>query len=128
MLMVKDAKTVWSNCLQVIRENIGEQSYKTWFEPIVPTSLNNNVLTIQVPTQFFYEWLEEHYVSLLKKVIYQELGNEGRLEYSIIVDRGDSFNKPQTVNIPTKKVPQAIANSYQPEQIGRASCRERAWI
>ena len=116
MLMVKDARTVWSNCLQVIRENIGEQSYKTWFEPIVPTSLNNNVLTIQVPSQFFYEWLEEHYVSLLKKVIYQELGHEGQLEYSIIVDKGNAANKPQTVNLPTKRIPQAVVNSYQPEQ------------
>jgi chromosomal replication initiator protein len=100
----------------VIRENIGEQSYKTWFEPIVPTSLVNNVLTIQVPSQFFYEWLEEHYVGILKKVIFQELGSEGRLEYSIIVDRGNAANKPQTVNLPTKKIPQAVVNSYQPEQ------------
>ena len=112
---VKDCNAVWNNCLYVIKENIGEQSYKTWFEPIVPLMLKDNILTIQVPSQFFYEWLEEHYVSLLKRVIYQELGSEGRLEYSIIVDRGDNFNKPQTVNIPTKKVPQAISNSYQPE-------------
>ena len=112
---VKDCTAVWNNCLHVIKDNIGEQSYKTWFQPIVPIMLKENVLTIQVPSQFFYEWLEEHYVSLLKKVIYQELGNDGRLEYSIIVDRGDHFNKPQTVNIPTKKVPQAISNSYHPE-------------
>ena len=112
---VKDCNAVWNNCLYVIKDNIGEQSYKTWFEPIVPLMLKDNILTIQVPSQFFYEWLEEHYVSLLKRVIYQELGSEGRLEYSIIVDRGDNFNKPQTVNIPTKKVPQAISNSYQPE-------------
>ena len=112
---VKDCTAVWNNCLHVIKDNIGEQSYKTWFQPIVPLMLKDNVLTIQVPSQFFYEWLEEHYVGLLKKVIYQELGSEGRLEYSIIVDRGDHFNKPQTVNIPTKKVPQAISNSYQPE-------------
>ncbi|WP_034256799.1 chromosomal replication initiator protein DnaA [Adhaeribacter aquaticus] len=114
-MTVKDCATVWNNCLYVIKDNIGEQSYKTWFEPIVPLMLRDNILTIQVPSQFFYEWLEEHYVGLLKKVIYQELGSEGRLEYSIIVDRGDNFNKPQTVNIPTKKVPQAISNSYQPE-------------
>jgi chromosomal replication initiator protein len=113
---IKDCKTVWTNCLQVIKDNIGEQSYKTWFEPIVPLMLQNSVLTIQVPSQFFYEWLEEHYVSLLKKVVYQELGSEGRLEYSIIVDKGNDFNKPQTVNIPTKKIPSAIVNSYQPEQ------------
>ena len=46
--------------MQVIKDNVGEQSYKTWFEPIVPMALHNNVLTIQVPSQFFYEWLEEH--------------------------------------------------------------------
>ncbi|TXK51561.1 chromosomal replication initiator protein DnaA [Pontibacter qinzhouensis] len=114
--MIKDCTTVWSNCLQVIKENIGEQSFKTWFEPIKPISLRDSVLTIQVPSQFFYEWLEEHYVSLLKKVIYHELGSEGRLEYSIIVDRGNDSNKPQTVNIPTKKIPQAVVNSYRPEQ------------
>ncbi|MDX5435715.1 MAG: chromosomal replication initiator protein DnaA, partial [Pontibacter sp.] len=114
--MIKDCSTVWNNCLQVIKENIGEQSFKTWFEPIKPVSLRDSVLTIQVPSQFFYEWLEEHYVQLLKKVIYQELGSEGRLEYSIIVDRGNEVNKPQTVNIPTKKIPQAVVNSYRPEQ------------
>lgn len=114
--MIKDCSTVWSNCLQVIKENIGEQSFKTWFEPIKPISLRESVLTIQVPSQFFYEWLEEHYVQLLKKVIYQELGSEGRLEYSIIIDRGNEANKPQTVNLPTRKIPQAVVNSYRPEQ------------
>ncbi len=118
-VLVKNCSTVWQNCLLVIKETIGEQSYKTWFEPIIPISLQNNVLTIQVPSQFFYEWLEEHYVSLLKKVIYQELGSEGRLEYSIIVDKGNGQSKPQTVNIPTKKIPSAVVNSYQPERMLR---------
>ncbi|MCB0397968.1 MAG: chromosomal replication initiator protein DnaA, partial [Flavobacteriales bacterium] len=52
-------------------------------------------------SQFFYEWLEEHYVSLLKKTIKKELGTEGRLEYSIIMDNTTSQSKPYTVNIPT---------------------------
>ncbi|MBC6990573.1 MULTISPECIES: chromosomal replication initiator protein DnaA [Hymenobacter] len=101
--MLKDCRTVWANCLRVIKANIGEQSYRTWFEPIVPVQLHNNVLIIQVPSQFFYEWLEEHYVDVLKKGIYQELGPEGRLEYSIVVDQGNSQNKPRTVNIPTSR-------------------------
>jgi chromosomal replication initiator protein len=66
--MIKDCSTVWNNCLQVIKENIGDQSFKTWFQPIKPISLRDGVLTIQVPSQFFYEWLEEHYVQLLKQV------------------------------------------------------------
>lgn len=56
--MTKDHITVWENCLQVIRDNISFQAFKTWFGPIKSVRLHNNVLTIQVPTQFFYEWIE----------------------------------------------------------------------
>jgi chromosomal replication initiator protein len=82
---------------------VGEQSFTTWFEPIVPIQLHDNVLTIQVPSQFFYEWLEEHYITLLREVIQKELGVQGRLEYSIIVDKGNESNKPYTINVSTSK-------------------------
>jgi chromosomal replication initiator protein len=108
--MLKDCKTVWNNCLMIIRENIAEQSFKTWFEPIIPVRLLNNVLTIQVPSQFFYEWLEEHYVQILRKAIDAELGTDGRLEYSIIVDKGNDKNKPYVINIPTTSKTTAVTN------------------
>ncbi len=82
--MVKDCATVWDNCLQTIRRNVNVQSFRTWFEPIRPVRLENSALTIQVPNKFFYEWLEEHYVSLLKMTIRKELGDRGRLEYQIL--------------------------------------------
>ncbi len=83
--MVKDCISVWDNCLRTIRRNVNNQSFKTWFEPIKPVRLDKFALTIQVPNKFFYEWLEEHYVSLLKMTIRQELGEEGRLEYQILM-------------------------------------------
>ena len=85
--MLKDCATVWDNCLQIIRRNVNTQSYKTWFEPIRPVRLEADALTIQVPNKFFYEWLEEHYVSLLKMTIRQELGDMGRLEYQILMGK-----------------------------------------
>ncbi len=94
---------VWENCLRVIKESIGDQSFRTWFVPIVPLRLLNDVLTIQVPSQFFYEWLEEHYVNVLRRAIVSELGPTGKLEYSIIVDKGNAKNKPYTINLPTSK-------------------------
>ncbi|MEM7549068.1 MAG: chromosomal replication initiator protein DnaA [Bacteroidota bacterium] len=94
-------KQIWSQCLAFIRTKIGEKSFKTWFEPIIPMRLEHKVLTIQVPSQFFYEWLEEHYVGLLRSAIDNELGPEGRLEYSVIVDKGNEENKPYVVNLPT---------------------------
>lgn len=83
--MIKDCTLVWDNCLQTIRRNVNSQSYKTWFEPIKPVRLENGALTIQVPNKFFYEWLEEHYVALLKMTIRKELGDKGRLEYQILM-------------------------------------------
>jgi len=96
-------RKVWNNCLQIIKENVSEQSFKTWFAPIVPLRLEDNVLTIQVPSQFFYEWLEEHYVHLLKKAIDSELGSDGRLGYSVVVDKGNSENKPYTIKLPNQR-------------------------
>lgn len=97
MLLVKDCKSVWNNCLQIIKESVNEQSFKTWFEPIIPISLQESVLTIQVPSRFFYEWLEENYVHVLKTAIDRELGPSGKLEYSVVVEDKTEVNKYQAV-------------------------------
>ena len=82
----KNVEKVWENCLKLIRDNVSPQNFKTWFEPIKPVKLEKHVLTIEVPSQFVYEWLEEHYIQLLRKSIKKELGAEGRLEYSILME------------------------------------------
>lgn len=97
----KTAESIWNSCLEVIKDNVNAQNFKTWFEPIKPLKLQEKVLTIQVPSQFFYEWLEEHYITLLKKVIRKELGTEGRLEYSIIMENSYKTEKPLSMKIPT---------------------------
>jgi len=98
--MQKDCSAVWNDCLSQIKEQIPEQSFNTWFLPIVPLRLVDNILTIQVPSQFFYEWLEEHYVNELKRAILNVLGSLGKLEYSVIVDKGNSQSNPYTVKLP----------------------------
>ena len=93
-------EVVWNNCLSIIKDNVSPQSYKTWFEPIKPIRLKGDVLTIQVPSQFFYEWLEQHYIDLLKKTVKKELGDEGKLEYSIVMD--NNYNtKPYVTKVPS---------------------------
>jgi chromosomal replication initiator protein len=99
--MNKTCEHVWTECIKVIKDNVTMQGFKTWFEPIRPIKLENYILTIQVPSQFFYEWLEEHYIDLLKSTIKKELGKEGRLEYSIVMENSTSTSKPYTVKIPT---------------------------
>lgn len=112
--MIKDHDQVWRNCLRHIYRNVNEQSYKTWFEPIKPVRLDENILTIQVPNKFFYEWLEEHYVNILKMTIRQELGAGGRLEYQILMPQrseGVNPNLQASINaVPEKKKTFSINN------------------
>ncbi|MBC8047321.1 MAG: chromosomal replication initiator protein DnaA [Fimbriimonadaceae bacterium] len=96
----KNHESVWQNCLKIIKDNVNQQSFKTWFEPIESVKLDEDILTIQVPSQFFYEWLEEHYVTLLRKTIKRELGNNARLEYRIIVENSSGNNSPFTIEYP----------------------------
>ena len=94
-------EAAWDACLKVIKDNISLQAFKTWFEPIIPVKLDNSVLTIQVPSHFFYEWLEQHYIVLLRKVVKKELGTDGSLEYSIVMENNSRTSNPYTVKIPT---------------------------
>ena len=85
-LTSKDHLEVWTICLRHIATKINPRSYKTWFEPIKPIKLSKNVLTIQVPNKFFYEWLEEHYITIIREGMRIALGPGGQLEYQIVVD------------------------------------------
>ena len=90
---------VWQKCLTKIQESVNTQSFTTWFEPIRPLSLEGSVLTIQVPNKFFYEWLEEHYVAILKEAIQVVIGLEAQLKYLI----PKKTNIPQNVSFKQKE-------------------------
>jgi chromosomal replication initiator protein len=98
--MEVDCSSLWTDCLSIIRQQVDEQNFNTWFQPIKPLQADGDVLTIQVPSQFFYEWLEEHYVPVLKSAIHTVLGPTARLEYSVVVDSGNQKNPPLLVNYP----------------------------
>jgi chromosomal replication initiator protein len=92
--MDRSPESVWNECLDIIRDNISRQSYKTWFEPLKAVSLEEEddlaKLTIQLPSRFYYEWLEEHYFSLLRKTITKVVGPRGRLFYDIVIEKDDA--------------------------------------
>jgi len=96
-------KEVWNNCLKIIKDNVPSISFRTWFEPIVPLKLENKVLTIQVPSPFFYEYLEEKYIDIISKTLRKELGYEAKLEYSIVMENtGQPASKMYTIKLPAK--------------------------
>jgi len=103
--MKNTPEIVWDSCLTFIKDNISDQSYKTWFLPIRPVKLKGKTLNIQVPSKFFYEWIEEHYIKLLKTAIGRELGDEAKLVYSIVMENTYGNINPYTVKIPSSNRP-----------------------
>lgn len=93
------AELAWDKCLEIIKDNISYQKFKSWFEPIKPVSLNEETLTIQVPSQFWYEWLEEHYYTMLRSTLAKVLGPQGKLEYSIVMEKSQ---EPRSVLLPQR--------------------------
>ena len=84
--MNTDYKILWKNCLDVIRDIIPEAAFNTWFSPIVPLKYEDNVLTIQEPSQFFYEYLEDKYIDLIQQTLYRKIGEGTILNYRILVE------------------------------------------
>jgi len=99
--MNNTAQSAWENCLNFIKDNIQPQAYKTWFEPIVAVKLDKHALSIQVPSKFFYEWLEEHYVKILKVALTKELGINAKLVYIIKMENTYGNKQPFTEKIPS---------------------------
>ena len=114
--MSQTPSSVWNNCLEFIKDNIQPQAYKTWFEPIIPIKLSEDVLSIQVPSKFFYEWLEEHYVKILRIALTKELGSNARLVYVIKMENTYGNKMPFTESIPSSSTsgikPQSIESPF----------------
>ncbi len=91
--MEKTPEQVWNECLEIIRDNVSRQSFRTWFSPLKALRLEAEgplqKLTIKLPSRFYFEWLEEHYFGLLRKTITKVLGANGRLFYDIVIEKDD---------------------------------------
>jgi chromosomal replication initiator protein len=100
----KIASTKWRKCLEIIRDNVSKQVYNTWFEPIKALKTENDKLTLMVPSQFFLEWIEEHYFDLLQKTIKKVIGANAKLQYEIVLDddNHDDLEK-RTMKLPGLK-------------------------
>jgi len=98
---------VWEKCLSVIEENIpSTETFKTWFTPIKPLALEGDTFTIEVPSDFFREYLEEHFLDIIRKVLRKEISPKVKLVYkvrilsdSVIEERPKSHGNIKNVEI-----------------------------
>ncbi len=113
--MSADITQQWNQCLQIIKDNIDEQAYNTWFTPIVPLKSTDNTLTIEVPSAFFKELLEEKYYDLMQVTLARVFAKEIKLVYRYAVDKENKksgyTDVPGTDIVPDSKVASSTFNS-----------------
>ncbi|MDH6354319.1 chromosomal replication initiator protein [Dysgonomonas sp. PH5-45] len=118
--MNNKVELLWNNCLKVIKDNVSDVTFNTWFAPIVPLLFEDNVFTIQVPSQFFYEYLEDKFIDLLRMTLHREIGEKAVLNYRILVEntsnthvdyRGEA--KSTGVDVSRSKVAGKVASPFQ---------------
>ena len=105
---------VWDNCLRIIEQIIEPQKFNTWFKPIRPVSFVDSTITVEVPSDFFREYLEDVYLDLIKKTLKRVIGSDARLVYNIRpvkVEAPMAFPASQGMPPVNKTV---SINTYQP--------------
>jgi len=80
-----DTPIIWQDCLTLIKDRVATQTFQTWFAPLKVASMEDSQLTLQVPSQFYYEWLDSHYRPLILEAIKQATGKDLQVRYSIVL-------------------------------------------
>jgi chromosomal replication initiator protein len=94
---VKSHVSLWNQCLGIIKDNVSDSVFSTWFTPIIPLKYEENDFTIQVPSQFFYEYLEDKYADLIYQTLLRVTGKGIVLSYRVIVDNSSRHNGHTTL-------------------------------
>ena len=89
--MTPHLDTKWNKCLEIIRDNVSETTFNTWFADIKPLKYEGNTLTIQVKSNFVYEFLEGNFVDLLRSTLFKVMGKGTQLMYSVLTDKDNNL-------------------------------------
>ena len=97
--MTPNLDTKWNSCLEIIRDNVSEATFTTWFADIKPLKYEGNTLTIQVKSNFVYEFLEGNFVDLLRSTLFKVMGNGTQLMYSVLTDKDNNLSMEVGANV-----------------------------
>ena len=91
--MAKDVNILWAECQQILRDNLSQSAYQTWFAPVLALQYENDVLVLQVKSQFIVDYIEDNYLDLLSRVLRRVFGPQVQLEYRVMV-AGSAIDVP----------------------------------
>ncbi len=109
--MPQENEALWQDCLNIIQTRIKKESFYTWFRPTKGVPDQEKILKVAVPNGFVAEWLEEHYLQLIKEVIKETFGSELEINFSLFKDLGEGGMSPELFQ------PQETAIADKPKKV-----------
>lgn len=82
-MMTEKHTLVWNNCLKVIANIVEPDQFSTWFKPLRAVAMRENSIWLEVPSEFFREYLETYFLDVLTKVLKREIGADAKLYYRV---------------------------------------------
>jgi chromosomal replication initiator protein len=98
----------WKRLLDRARQDIPEQTFRTWLEPTEALSIDGNVISIGVPDQFAADWNESKHAELFATYAPIALGHPMKVVFRVNEERKkrsqmDFFVAPPPTNSATVK-------------------------
>jgi chromosomal replication initiator protein len=111
------AQQYWDSCLKLIEAGVKPLTFKTWFKPIRAVALDDQLLTLEVPSTYFYEWIEEHHFSLVQSALFSVLGPGAKLQYAVKIPKNENSMDAET---------QQQAQTDRPAPVSRLRSKDAA--
>ena len=119
--MTEDVQILWQRCMEMFHSNVSEQQFQTWLSPMKVKSYDavQKELTVYIPSQFFFEYLEEHFRRLIHITISRFFGEDVNLSYEVEV-AGDVTVNQESDNTPVTQAPSSSFTANRSPQLAQA--------
>ncbi len=107
------AHQIWEDCLNILRNKVSNLNFKTWIEPIVPLKIEQNNFFLQVPSPFFFEWIEEHFYKTINDSLTQAYGKEISVQF--IISQEDDVTEEYVTPVPSVFSSQRVDEQSTPK-------------
>ena len=85
----------WNKVKKNLQNTQPQHAYATWFEPLVCIGLNDKSLVVEVPNQFFFEWIQSHYKEIIRNEVVKVYGDSVVVKYTVSPEGSERAEAPK---------------------------------
>ncbi len=113
--IILNQDSLWTKTKEFLRASLPDHAFNTWFDPINFITMHGNEMVLEVPNQFFYEWIESHYKNTIESTIFSNLNQKVTIKYTIAPEGQQK----------TETTPQNLINEQKKKEVSKPKLNEK---